>query len=292
MMGALYFVAFSFIALIFQYVDIWFPDQLDFYNQYDGRGINYSIAALIILFPVYLISSWLTSKEIKNQPELREFGLRKWLIYLTLFITAIAIITGLVTLVFNFLNGELTIRFSLKVLTVFAVAGLVFWYYLQNVRDKLSHSLNKIIAIIVSIIIVVAIATGFYLVGSPFYQREVRLDNERIRDLQTIQHHITNYWTNKKELPAKLPDLTDALRGINVPTDPVTEKSYKYEIVTPLSFKLCADFNTASDKRILRPASPRSALKDSDNWQHEKGNFCFEREIDPDFFLKKEVRMQ
>jgi hypothetical protein len=60
--------------------------------------------------------------------------IRKWLIYFTLFAAALIIIGDLVTLLNRFLEGELTVRFLLKVLAVFFVAGSVFYYYLWDLR--------------------------------------------------------------------------------------------------------------------------------------------------------------
>jgi hypothetical protein len=37
-------------------------------------------------------------------------------------------------LVYNALGGELTARFVLKVLIVGAIAGIIFWYYLGDLR--------------------------------------------------------------------------------------------------------------------------------------------------------------
>jgi uncharacterized membrane protein (DUF106 family) len=57
---------------------------------------------------------------------------RRWLTYLTLFVSAGVLIADLVTMVYNVLGGELTTRFVLKVLVVGAIAGGVFWYYLTD----------------------------------------------------------------------------------------------------------------------------------------------------------------
>jgi hypothetical protein len=59
---------------------------------------------------------------------------RRWLTYLTLFIAACVLIGDFVSLVYNVLGGELTVRFVLKVLTVGIIAGTVFWYYLSELR--------------------------------------------------------------------------------------------------------------------------------------------------------------
>ncbi|MEK7085265.1 MAG: DUF5671 domain-containing protein, partial [Patescibacteria group bacterium] len=60
--------------------------------------------------------------------------IRKWLVYFTLFAASLFIIGDLIALIYNFLQGELTVRFFLKILTVFFVAGSVFWYYFMDIR--------------------------------------------------------------------------------------------------------------------------------------------------------------
>ena len=67
---------------------------------------------------------------------LKELKVRKGLGYLTLFIAAILAIIDVSTLVYNLLGGEITIRFILKVLVVLAVAAVVFFYYLKEMRSK------------------------------------------------------------------------------------------------------------------------------------------------------------
>ena len=60
--------------------------------------------------------------------------MRRWLTYLTLFLAAIALVSDMITLVYNLLGGELTLRFVLKVVIVGAIAGSIFSYYLLDLR--------------------------------------------------------------------------------------------------------------------------------------------------------------
>lgn len=55
--------------------------------------------------------------------------------YLTLLIAAGVLVGDLITLVYNLLSGELTVRFILKVLVVAAIAGSGFAYFLHLVRQ-------------------------------------------------------------------------------------------------------------------------------------------------------------
>lgn len=134
----LYASAIAFITLIFQYINLSLPDPLEtqrgFGLQSAFQGIRWSIASLIVIFPVYLFSSWHLNKGYAKLPEKRNLRIRKWLIYFTLFAAALIIIGDLVALIFNLLGGELTARFLLKVLTIFFVAGSVFYYYLWDLR--------------------------------------------------------------------------------------------------------------------------------------------------------------
>jgi hypothetical protein len=134
----LYVSAGSFIALIFQYVNLAFPDPLEFGNHWMRQsalgGIRWAIASLIVVFPTFIGTSWYLNKMYAATPEKRNLRIRRWLLYFTLFAAALIIAGDLVTLVFNLLGGELTARFILKVVTVFFVAGSVFWYYLWEVR--------------------------------------------------------------------------------------------------------------------------------------------------------------
>ena len=130
----LYMSAISFITLLLQLINTWFPDPLDYGYGVDGV-IRWSAAILIVAFPVYLLMMWLINKDIAAEPARREIRVRKWLGYLTLFIAAITAIIDVGTLVYNLLGGELTTRFILKILVVLAVAATVFFYYLRELRD-------------------------------------------------------------------------------------------------------------------------------------------------------------
>lgn len=136
----LYASAGSFVALIFQYINILFPDPLEF-NHYllssAYQTIRFAISSLIVIFPLYVWTGWRLNKNYQKQPLKRGLRIRKWLVYFTIFAAALIIAGDLIALINNLLNGELTARFSLKVLTVFFVAGSVFGYYLWELKkDK------------------------------------------------------------------------------------------------------------------------------------------------------------
>ncbi|MDP2734602.1 MAG: DUF5671 domain-containing protein [bacterium] len=130
----LYISAFSFGALIFSFVDIWFPDPLRFYS---GSAVSTNaIASLMVAFPLYLFLTRLLRRSAAEDPEHKDSRIRKWLTYLTLVVAAAVIIGDLITVLSSMLSGELTIRFLLKALTVFAVAGAIFGFYLSDLQKE------------------------------------------------------------------------------------------------------------------------------------------------------------
>ena len=134
----LYASAISFILLIFEYINVLIPDPLmvgGYYSLDSSYGaIRWYISSLIVIFPVYVLTSRFLNKNYNEFPEKRNLRVRKWLIYFTLFLAAIIIIGDLVTLIYNLLGGELTNRFLLKILTIFFVAGSIFGYYFSDIK--------------------------------------------------------------------------------------------------------------------------------------------------------------
>lgn len=290
LVGTLYASVIGFITLLFQYVSFLMPELGDV-NSYYYRGILDAIrgatAMLIVIFPVFLFVSWLLRKDFDKDPGKRNMRIRKWLLHLTLFITSIVIIVDLITLIYAFLSGEITTTFLIRILIILSVVGTVFSYYLWEIRRDPGQktTLPKTMTWIVGTIMIVAIGSGFFLVGSPFYQRQVRLDEDRLEDLRNIEGRIINYWEKKDKLPTKLVDLEDSISGFVVPEDP-ENRVYEYEIKGDKIFDLCATFNTKSlelEKNIKVADSYHS------KWLHDSGRVCFERKIDSELHKPRAV---
>ncbi len=132
----LYISSFSLGSLLFNFINRAFPDPLMTYQTYDLTAVRMSVASLIVAFPIYMWLSSLTLKEVRRDPDKKSSKIRKWLTYITLFIAAGVIIGDLITLIFNLLGGDLTTRFVLKVLVVLVIAGLIFGYYLWDLRAE------------------------------------------------------------------------------------------------------------------------------------------------------------
>ncbi len=280
----LYVSAVSLLTLLFQIINLAFPDALEsrYYVDPYSTGMRWAIACLFIVFPLYLVLSWLANRDYRREPAKRELGIRKWLIFFTLFVAGVALAVDLITLINYFLGGEITIRFVLKVLAVLVVAAVIFAYYLVEVRREQgwSRSANRAFAWVDGAAVLGAIILGFVVMGSPFTVRLGRFDQQKVYDLENIQWQVIDYYQRQAHLPADLAALTDSIGGWSAPLDPQTGQPYDYRMVTPLSFELCADFNRESapsqDKSLTRPIEPTFS-----NWEHAAGRQCFARVIDP-----------
>jgi len=130
----LYLSAYHLGNLLFELINRTFPDAATPYANGVAQSIRWSIASIIIAFPVFLGLSAKIGRELTQQPIKRQSAVRRWLTYLTLFVAAVVLICDLTTLVNALLGGEITIRFVLKVIVAGVIASAVFGYYLWDLR--------------------------------------------------------------------------------------------------------------------------------------------------------------
>lgn len=248
------------INILFSVIDFKFGDTL--YNVYESYndGIRFSIASLIVMFPIYLGLSVYVAKSITKDLSKVESWPRKFTIFASIFITSLTLIGSLVSILYKFLGGELTTAFALKVLVVILLALTVGGYYLYNLYRNFSKKtcIAKVFGIVSLVLVVVSITLGIIVFGTPSEVRAKKYDSERLSDMSAIQGQVLYYWQQRKVLPDTLMQLNDPLQGFAVPLDPRTKTSYTYEIIkqskvvtengkqvpTEAMFKLCANFET------------------------------------------------
>ena len=286
----LYAGTIALLNILFSVINEAFP-QVTQYGYYGTPSISFPVATLIVVFPLFLFLVNLLYKGYRNSPELKEYAVRKWLIYITLFVAGAVLAGDLVVLVYFFLDGqELTTGFILKIISVLIVIGSIFGYYIDDLKERLTGGRRMFWRIVAVILVVGSIVAGFSVLGSPQSQRTLRYDNQKVSDLQNIQWQIVNYWQQKEVMPNTLLDLEDPISGFVAPNDPQSGESYIYNLTGNLAFELCADFNKiSSDKSSRASITPRYEIevpfgKLTENWDHEAGPHCFERTIDPDLY--------
>ena len=136
--ATLYISAYHLGSLLFDLLNRALPDPADARYGFAGAAssMRWSVASLLVAFPVFLFVARLLGRELARNPVKRLSAVRRWLTYITLFLAAGIVVGDLIAAVYNVLGGELTLRFALKVLVVGAIAGTVFAYYLLDLRRE------------------------------------------------------------------------------------------------------------------------------------------------------------
>lgn len=122
--------------LAFIFINVSIPDPLQQSYGNATFGVAFSIARLLVSYPVYLLVMRQMLKELAVNPEKYQSGIRKWLTYFTLLVVSLIFIGTLIAFLTAFLRGELTLRFILKVITVCIIDGGVLAYYLVWLQQQ------------------------------------------------------------------------------------------------------------------------------------------------------------
>lgn len=135
MFVALFVSAFNLGALAFGVVDLAFPHPQDPPEEVTRDGIRWAVSVLVVACPVFLYVAAVIRRAVSFDPTARASRLRQQLTYVTLFVASCVLIGSVSAVVYNFLDGAVTVRFALKVLTVGAIAGSAFAYYFRDLRE-------------------------------------------------------------------------------------------------------------------------------------------------------------
>jgi hypothetical protein len=269
----------NFLQIVFTAIERKFVDVLNAGAYVDAYNsdVRMAIASLVVMFPIYLGLSWYVSRDIEKFLYKRDLLVRKVLVYLTLFVTVCTLIGTLVSVIYTYLGGELSIRFELKALAVFVVALSLFAYYIYSMkRDYAQKSYIPLAAsVIASLVVIVSLVWSVNIIGTPSEMRARRIDSTKLSDISRIQQEVLNRLNSTDKIPVTLKELDNAFQGYAVPSDPITKVSYGYtvvqqpvfkvnyatnkkELVTPAIFELCATFDTVRtiNERGQTVASP------------------------------------
>jgi hypothetical protein len=131
--STLFLSAYSLGDLLFCLIDKLLPYNNE-YAGYRDDQIRWAIARLVVSTPVFLFTAHRVGRMLAADPMKRLSPVRKWLTYLALFVAVGIVIADIVTLVAYALQGDLSIRFVLKVVTVALIAAAIIVYYLRDLR--------------------------------------------------------------------------------------------------------------------------------------------------------------
>lgn len=278
-------------TLFFGVINRFFPDALDTTNWYTASqvtsSIHYSIAALLIGFPLYFFAMRLWFRKFREDEGRMESKLSKWLTYLVLLVAAVTVVGDLIAIVFAMLQGEVTVRFFLKALVILVIAGAIFgFYYLERRKIQyhadVSRTMFQNFGRTVSLVVALGIILGFFAGGSPATQRSVTLDQTRSEHLGSLASCIEQFALNLGALPMSLSELKQSSQYSycsGYMKDPETGKAYEYRIVTPQKmqgaaqvgeFELCATFALPASVTEATPYYGQTGIW----YEHDAGRIC------------------
>lgn len=137
---AFYAWVISLIVLAFTYIEFAFPDPVERTPSYVVEGalsrIRVSLATLLVAYPLFLVVWWYLLREVRQLPEKAKGGVRRWLSFLSLFVGAVTIMGDVILVVFYLVEGDLTIRFLLKVAVLFVITAALFTYLALTLRAE------------------------------------------------------------------------------------------------------------------------------------------------------------
>jgi len=277
----LYLLSFSTLAtwasalgsMLFQCIDWWLPDPVSPQQVYNLRNqVTWQMASIAVAFPVFVLVMRTILREAQERPERLQSGVRKWLTYIALLLTAGGMICDLIWFLDYFLAGELTSRFVLKSATVMAICGAIFVYYLGSLRWNRDTKVALVrrrslrFGSAAAAAFAAAFAIGLGVAGTPSAQRHVEADNHRVQDLRTIGWAMHNLQQRPGKLTEALPASLGELVGKGVTqaqiVDPETGKLYEYREKSGTLYELCAVFS-----------GPQEAA--TQFWYHGKGRVCY-----------------
>lgn len=309
---ALYAAMVSLIGLSFDIINHYFIDPLDYsggVTYFNASSIRWAISMLIVLVPLNYVLDMLIRRDTIKNPARHDVWVRRWRIYLTIFLSGAAAIIDIIVILNTYLDGEISVRFIFKALVVLVLTGLLFWLCLleRQPTDEAAQIPGKmtngrgLIRIILGVLALIGVVGGFIVAGSPASGRAARFDSQRVSDLSGLQSRVIEYWQNNDRLPTTLVEAS--ANYAVVPVDPVTRAPYEYvpgskDSKSNLNFSLCATFETesissasgATDARgVTKPVPIDPSLawqRANDVWDHSTGRVCFDRTIDPKLYPK------
>jgi len=133
-------------------------------------------------------------------------------------------------------------------------------------------SLGRRLAIAASVVMLATVVASVWVTGSPSAQRESRIDERRVKDLDAIMDAIRSHTQEQGALPPSLAVL-GSQPGIRLSiADPVTGAPYEYAATGARTYRLCARFST--DTALQAPNDYPSS---DAHWAHGIGRHCFDR---------------
>jgi hypothetical protein len=276
------FLTVSFGNIIFQIINKFIPDIAAPYIEN-----KFAISALLVSIPIFFGVSFLIQKSLFNGELKKDSGVRRWLTYLILFVSFLIFFGWLIYFVNSFLNGEVSLKFILKTITVLAIAAAVFGFYFYDIRRQAVENIkDKFLKIffIASLVLTVAVfITSFFTVESPAIARDRKLDDAVLNNFYSIDSCVDQYYRETNKMPdgfavmkTDCPYLTS-----DVLQDSQTKQAFIYQVTGTTTYQICANFRTSNIGKDNNPAQSYPSAVGANPSAHDKGYQCLKRQVYP-----------
>ena len=149
-------------------------------------------------------------------------------------------------------------------------------------KDKMYGSFLKSISILVLVCILI---WAFYIVKTPQYNRELRIDQKRINHVYQARRAVNMYYNSKQVLPNSMENLLkpESIKLRNKLSFFIqsSKKKYfdlEYQVKTQTKYQICTLFLHSSDQREAYKFLWEN--RNQKKWKHPSGKYCFTFSVD------------
>lgn len=251
-----------------------------FYSD-SNSSLRFAISALLIATPIFFVTTSLIFKGLRKGELEIDSPARRWLTYLILFVSAVTILGVLIAVMNNFLSGDFTARFILQMLTVILIAGIIFSFYLYDIRRDNPQEGGVVIKAFfwgALVLILASFVAAWFFVESPSVTRAKKLDNKMINSISMVENSINSFYEDKGRLPQDLAEIQSSRYVYFSDQDLVDSDSglpLVYEPSEGGDYKLCATFRTDTNN----PEADSNQTYRYDNRRHDAGYYCFDLSV-------------
>jgi len=272
---------------LFQIINKGIADAVTGYSgSYSEGALKFAISALLVSTPIfYFVISFIQKSLFKGELR-KDSWIRRWLTYLILFVSFLIFVGWLIAFVYNFLNGELTLKFFFKVLSVLVIAAAVFGFYFYDIRREAVENIkDKVLKIFffssLSLVAIVFVAS-FFFVESPAEARNRKLDDTIINNFYTIDSCVDQYYRETQNLPAGFAAMQADCSYLtpDLLKDSQTGSAFAYSATGTTTYQICANFRTSNLGKGNNSQSSYVVSRDNLS-AHEAGYQCLKRQVFP-----------
>ncbi|MFH1375615.1 MAG: DUF5671 domain-containing protein [Patescibacteria group bacterium] len=279
---ALAFTGIGLGQIAFQIINFNFPETTFAYSSgYLQEILRMGVAFVVVAAPIYYGVTRQINKELAAGRMNQETGVRRWLTYLILLAASGTAIGFLIGFLLSFLEGELTVKFALKVASVLLITGGFGFYYTYDLRrQNLVRDIRvRLFGAVLGVVVIAALVGAFTIMDSPFRARELREDQERVNDLNQIKFATEQFNHLEGRLPESLAELVEGQQLRESDTqDPISDAAYIYRVLADREYELCATFTHSNLEEDLDERQQQRFV--DAEWMHSAGEHCFSKKVE------------